>query len=407
MSARPKHIVNSTGALPVTSDHERDTSRSQLVRDLYAAYTKGKRVPRAATIQESLQKFLQSVEGYVRPRLSAYDQAVCVICKHACEQARDAIERDAVEESCQYIGKALSVASIRSAGAEARHRCYAEILPVEAYIDLRCGDAEAARRHYIESLKADQRLEDEFGPTWIHAHRIQVAIRLTAVEAIASRWERATDLTVGLFMYLAGRTQALPLPGDWGPKYMTTLSPDMVQLLALQLTYELSGWLAPCPAAMVREVMGRILASEAFSDEGARSFWNTSTLNWVQHKMLSCGATPRFLWNSLFFLEEGPGPSISIWLTGALDTVRACDALDSDAAVPFKADVLGSITALKYVPVGLQRAARHMGRGIAQSHRSISKTCGDTGSSVYHTTNHNPNSSNCPSERTKENGVHE
>ncbi|HEY6969106.1 MAG TPA: hypothetical protein VJA94_07880 [Candidatus Angelobacter sp.] len=363
---------------------------SQLVHDLYSAYLKGRREPNDTAIHEGLKSFLQSVEAYVRSRVSERDRAVCVLCKHACEQARSAVDQNAIDHACRHLGKALSVTAIPDVSAEARHRCRAEILPVEAYVDLRCGDAKAARRRYIESLKADQKLEDDFGPKSIHAHRIHVAIRLAGVEGVASRWKEATELTVALFMYLAGKTQALPLPGDWGPKYIGTLSPEMVQFLALQLTYELAGWLAESSSATVHEVMGRILASAAFRDEEARNFWNSSTRNWLELKMLSTGATMPFLWNCLFFLEGGPRQSISIWLAGALDAVAICDVLAPDAAAPFKSDVVNSVKALKYVPIRLQRAAWHMGAGMVSSQSQASKFSGDVKSLLYPTNNPQP-----------------
>jgi hypothetical protein len=322
-----------------------DTSERTLMAAVHTAYRQGLQQPKmhedypwkVGWQQNLTTREWETDKGAVRN---------CIL--HLGKARQSAIRGD-IATSCQLFGLAHTFAESLELSEEGKLFCRAELAAAEAYLDYVCGDFKQANRRLVDSMAADQQLEDQFGHELLHIHRIHLVNNIVKVEACAGRLTSAMELAASVLLYLEGERDTIPAPGAWGPAYLARLPLDALWFLSCQLAIDIA--VATAGLTTAQGAPWRTL-TEAIEIHKCHRSWQTEVGEWFQLKDIavrSRGKEP-FLHECIAYLEKGPRRACLLWQMIVIDAVEASRALCGDDAYTFRKTMLADLGKLTSLP---------------------------------------------------------
>jgi hypothetical protein len=113
-----------------------------------------------------------------------------------------------------------------------------------AYLDYRCGRFEVGTDHLYRALTCDETLEERYGLTHYHIHRLRQLVNLVHLKGRQGEEKEAIHLSLALMNYLEQKISALPVPTTWDARRLDHLPFASKDLLFDMATSELMFLLA-------------------------------------------------------------------------------------------------------------------------------------------------------------------
>lgn len=200
-----------------------------------------------------------------------------------------------------------------------------------AYLDYRCGRFEIGTAHIYRVLAYDETLEETYGLTSFHLHRIRQLLNLLRLKRRQGDGQEVIRLGVALMDYLEQKTSSLPFPTTWNSQCLNHLP-----LLAKNFLFEQT----------MCEVMFLIVCQEnhyphwltqisGHTTVAASSHCQLSPLahRWLQAKQaLQAHHFDAFCERALPLITAGPTGSNWLWYGLIMDVVLLCKDLTSESA---------------------------------------------------------------------------
>lgn len=301
-----------------------DMSAKQL-NDLRAAYSVGRLKPMMEIPENILELGLNRAElppaeQELLQRCSRYRSAAL----QACREGKYAIAKYLLADTERLIQEGTFSPPgrlIAQSGYEA----------AIAYLDYRCGRFEIGTEHIYRALACDEKLEDMYGLTRYHMHRMRLLINLIHLKRYQGEEIAALRLSLALIDYLEQKASSLPYPTTWDSQCL-----DHLPFAAKNLLFEM----AMC------EMMFLIVGQEHHLTEWpaflsrhthatASSFCQLSPRAhlWLQAKQaLQEHKLDRFCEIATPLIAAGPGELLWLWHGIAMDVVILCKDLVSEPA---------------------------------------------------------------------------
>lgn len=108
-----------------------------------------------------------------------------------------------------------------------------------AYLDYRNSNFDKATARIYEALACDVALEEEFGYSILHLHRLQLAHNLMRVYVRQAFLEEALNIGYQLLDYMEGKIVSLSIPTPWDSSKLKPLPKEQVNGMFIQVTYEI------------------------------------------------------------------------------------------------------------------------------------------------------------------------
>lgn len=327
------------------SSESGEASDRRLMADVHWAYRQGllqPKVPEDSCWEIDEGKNLTTAEW-------ESDRLTVSTCLHHMEAARRSAVRGDVETACELFGLARTFAEKTKLSEEARLLCRSQMNAAEAYLDYACGDFKQAIRRLEVAIVADQQLEDRFGQTRMHGHRLHLVNNMVKVEARAGRLSSAMELAASVFLYLEGERDALPVPAAWGRTYLDRLPLERRQFLSSQLAGELAVFIAGVETKLRDPWQTLVETIQIHKDHQS---WRPEVAEWFPLKDLAVRNSNqnRFLQECVSFLQKGPRCATLLWQIIAIDAAFASQALPCSEALNFRRAVLADFQAHKSLP---------------------------------------------------------
>lgn len=271
------------------------------------------------------RQFKKRWEEQVQERAKPSDNVWYSRVMQFANQARQSALRGDIANSCKLFGSAHVFLASESLSEECKLRCQADLAAAESYLDYYCGDFERAKTRLVESMVADQALEDRYGYKFLHAHRIHLVNNTIKVEVHANHLQEAMNLAAHVFLYLMGKSSCLPVPTAWGPEYASHLDLETRRFLTSQLANEVAAATAGLKPAIVRESL-KALFDPLNIDEPHEAFL-PEIQTWLRLKQLSIQDEEilTYLESCRSYFALGPRSTWYFWHLTALDVANACE----------------------------------------------------------------------------------
>lgn len=350
---------------PAFKDQSPRTDGEAMVGTVYAAYIEGRRRPKDSSLEAGRLELLSAMSARLKSRLSAGDLLLISRCKRCCDASRSIADHANIDGARLLLNAARVFAGADELSDEARILCRSEIIPAHAYVEFRCRNFLQSRRLVRESLVVDQQLEEQYGYSGSHAHRLHLLTRMVALESRISGVKSGLQLSVQVFRYLTGKSESVPVPGNWGRKYKTAITPHLLRFFAVQLVGEI--------AAITTDPTKKRLASEALDGMDPEifdcddDFWRTQVLAWLRLKALSSSDVGPYLTCCATYLAQNSPKMPILWYTAALDAALACASFASEESIRLRQEVVSDLARSRYLRPELQQAVSVLRKGLRRA----------------------------------------
>ncbi len=200
-----------------------------------------------------------------------------------------------------------------------------------AYLDYRCGRFEIGTAHIYRVLACDETLEETYGLSVYHIHRIRVLLNLVRLKRRQGEGKEALRLGLALIDYLEQKISSLPFPTTWDARRLNHLplaaknflfeqAMCEVMFLLVSQEYYLAGW----PALLSKHTY--VTSSSHCQLSPCAHLWLQAKQE-LQTKNLDC-----FCAHILPLVEAGPGGSLWFWHGIVMDVVILCKDLSLEPA---------------------------------------------------------------------------
>lgn len=337
-------------------------SEERIIAALHESYRTGLSQPKATANNEWRLGWHKNLTSRSWER----DRTAVALCTRYLEKARENATRGEIDASCRLFGEARVWSEHSDLSLEGRLLCKLELAAAEAYLDYYCGDYDQAKKRLMESMEADQRLEEEFGHRLLHVHRIHLVNNMVKLEARAGNLREAMDLAADVFLYVQKKTGSMPVAGNWGAAYLQHVPIEALQFLSAQLSGELAAALAGVPSASARGALEVLL--ERVDIEEQHASWYPEIGSWLQLKALSIreGQLLAYLNRCIPYFSRGRGKAPLLWYLTALDAITACEGYQSAGARLFRQQVIGDLMQITHFP-------RHIRAVVGQRQAELDK----------------------------------
>lgn len=324
--------------VPASMRVARPVATTMLLADALQAFREGRETAWSAPALDVAQVQLAPPLG----RLSLADQLALGTLAEPRERALALArqgKRDDADASMKVAGFLLSLGRFSREG-----QAYARTLhhAAESYLSFRRGDHSDARARMIAAIEAT----DELGRCWgvgqfIVCRRAHLVHNLMRVAAARGATSEAMQLGAHVVEYL---DDAAPDEG--------ALDAHVVEHFVNLVMETVAELLAALPTALAREALGASTLSPASDAQRGWRAWK-----WLSLESAALGGVPRrFLESAAPFLRAGRGTTPTLWYAAALDLMRACCALELEAARDAAEEIAAELRTASRVPACMRRA---------------------------------------------------
>lgn len=298
------------------------------LNDIRTAYSVGCLKPMAETTDKDIEleldrtvsPILPSAEQELLSRCSRYRTAAL----KACREGKYAI----AEYLFADTEKLLQTDAFSPLGrliAQSTHEA------AVAYLDYRCGRFEMGTEHIYRVLAYDEVLEETYGLTMYHIHRIRQLLNLVRLKRFQGAGQEALRLSSTLIDYLEQKISTLPFPTTWDARRLDHLPLASKNFLFEQATCEmmflivgqddsLAGWPAP-------------FSQHTHVTASSHCQLSPRAHLWLQAKQaLQAHQPDGFCEFILPLVAAGPRESLWFWYGIAIDLVIVCKDLSCKPA---------------------------------------------------------------------------
>jgi len=113
-----------------------------------------------------------------------------------------------------------------------------------AYFDYRCNNLEKAITRIHNALEADEILENKYGYTILHMHRIRLVLNLMRLNSKRMHVEKVINIGFQVLNYLEGKSKTLPILTSWDDTRLADQSRERITMMFELATAEIAYALA-------------------------------------------------------------------------------------------------------------------------------------------------------------------
>lgn len=294
--------------------------------------------------------FTQTLYTLMKSRLSLTDQVVMQKAAIAREDALIAVRRQefALAEKLFALSRAPLESNSLSLEASLLHRSLLE--QSESYLDYRRGDFKQVYTRTCEALAIDSVLEDEYGYSILHIHRIQLLHNLVRTKARCTHFNAAIELASQLLGYLEGRNENLPFPGIWGSERVASQSREIVAATFAQIASEIAIILAGKDLDVASQLLAIVLrhiplhASSYYCGHPRAYAWLSLKHAFVNNDI------DNFLEAAPYFLVQGRTDTPLLWYATVVDVVAIFNNFNFPNTELLKQEIASDALEWKFLP---------------------------------------------------------
>jgi hypothetical protein len=251
--------------------------------------------------------------------------------------------------------------------------CISEIQAAEAYLDFVSGDFAGARRRLEYAIAADESLEDEFGHSVLHIHRVHLANNTVKVEAAAHNLTGAMTLAANILAYVRGYVDTIAMPSRWGSDWKTSLTEEPQLFLIRQTSAEVACAIAGISDESIRSTWMECLmpaGSETYLRAGAEvSDWYRLKTAFVDTAHYGKSEIQAFCSQAEQYLAAGPRQARLLWHMVCFDVLLLCGDSSSGNLTQLKGELGEALTQATYLP---RRVRTHIAQAMTNFDMDLS-----------------------------------
>lgn len=313
------------------------------LQKMHEAYRVGSKKPALHLSDKDFQHY-QSV---VYSHLSANDQSLLSRCAASRNQGLSAARREKLGIADYFFKEEDTLLHRESFSPEGFLIGKSAHEAAVAYLDYRRNDFKKAIMHISEALITDESLEEQYGHTIYHLHRIQLILNLIRVHKRRTCIKEAITIGFHLLSYLERKSTMLPVPTSWDSTRLVSQPLEIITIMFIQVASEI--------ACMLEGRETITVGSEVLSIRdlfmGARDHTSPDTSNdcylsprthlWLNAKRdFVNNDIIKFLKSTVQFLADGRGDMRVLWYAILVDCVILCNNLDLLEANLIKQDIM-------------------------------------------------------------------
>lgn len=303
-------------------------SLSVSLRSVRESYLVGKKIPIQHNPKFSGESFDKHVYPVIYARLALDEQLLLYQFYGVRDQGLLAAQKGDITASDKFFKGSEALLHSKKLSRECFLLGKSYYEAGAAYLDYRRNDFEMAITRIHEALACDLSLEEEYGYTSFHLHRIQLVHNLMRIDIRCTLIKEALDIGYQLLDYIERKSSILTVPTTWDSSRLASLPPDLVEAAFVQITIELAHLLAG-NATLSAQSLFTGMRSHTQSDVASSCHLSPHCHAWLKAKqILTDGDLVGFLKDAGLYLANGPQDTPWIWHAFVADLVVLCRSLD-------------------------------------------------------------------------------
>jgi len=301
---------------------------AQHLHQIHAAYSVGHLKPMRERAQNVLElepdqagyALLTPAEHALLRRSGRYRDTALQACREGkygiAQYLLAQTEKLAQEESFSPMGRVIAQSTYEAA---------------IAYLDYRCGRFALGTDHLYRALACDETLEERYGLTHYHIHRLRQLVNLVHLKGRQGAEKEAIHLGLALMNYLEQKVRSLPVPTTWNALrlyHLPLATRDLLfEMATCEMMFLLTGQdqdLAAWPALLQDHTSA---AAVSPCQLGPRAhLWLRAQKTLLERDL------DGFCACVLPLIAAGPGDSLWFWYGSIVEIVILCKDLASEPA---------------------------------------------------------------------------